>query len=121
MLIIEQATASVPRTVDRRLFCSPATRIDPTTAIAEMALVRDITGGWRGGGYWGIDTFPIPRDERLPRYLVMHIDREPPLPDEVQEERGHVFRIHLAGVVRHGRGEVDGPEHGDSVCDDRFL
>jgi len=40
MLTIEQATAIVPRTVESEVLCSPATRIDPTTAIAEMALVN---------------------------------------------------------------------------------
>src|SRR5512145_464584 len=49
MLIMEQATASVPMTVDRVDFCSPATRIEPTTAIAEIALVSDISGVWSSG------------------------------------------------------------------------
>jgi hypothetical protein len=44
MLIIEQVTARVPRTVERVVFCSPATRMEPTTVMAEMAFVRDIRG-----------------------------------------------------------------------------
>src|SRR5512143_371038 len=49
MLIMEQATASVPRTVESVVFCSPATRIEPTTAMAEIALVSDISGVWSSG------------------------------------------------------------------------
>src|SRR5512143_3121703 len=49
MLIMEQATARAPRAVDRVVFCSPATRIEPTTAMAEIALVSDISGVWSSG------------------------------------------------------------------------
>src|SRR4051812_37538948 len=44
MLVIEAATAIVPRSVVRSDSRSPAMRIDPTTAIAEIALVSDISG-----------------------------------------------------------------------------
>ena len=44
MLVIEAATASVPRTVVNVVRCSPAMMIEPTTAIAEIALVSDISG-----------------------------------------------------------------------------
>src|SRR4051812_33839610 len=44
MLVIEAATATVPRMVVRLDSRSPAMRIEPTTAIAEMALVSDISG-----------------------------------------------------------------------------
>ena len=44
MLVIEAATATAPSTVVSTLFCSPAITIDPTTAIAEIALVSDIKG-----------------------------------------------------------------------------
>src|SRR5512134_3199641 len=49
MLIIEQVTARVPRRVERGVFCSPATRIEPTTAMAEIAFVSDISGVCRSG------------------------------------------------------------------------
>src|SRR4029079_3545192 len=38
------ATATAPSTVLNVVFCSPAMMIDPTTAIAEIALVSDISG-----------------------------------------------------------------------------
>ena len=44
MLVIEAATAMVPRIVVKVVCCSPATMIEPTTAIAEIALVSDISG-----------------------------------------------------------------------------
>src|SRR3990167_2232893 len=44
MLVIEAATAAVPRIVVKSVFCSPAMMIDPTTAMAEIALVSDING-----------------------------------------------------------------------------
>ena len=44
MLVIDAATAMVPRTVVSADLRSPAIRIEPTTAIAEMALVSDISG-----------------------------------------------------------------------------
>ena len=34
----------MPSTVEKVVFCSPAMMIEPTTAIAEMALVSDISG-----------------------------------------------------------------------------
>src|SRR3954452_23725409 len=44
MLVTDAATATVPRIVLKVLFCSPAMMIEPTTAMAEMALVSDING-----------------------------------------------------------------------------
>ena len=44
MLVIDAATAIAPRIVVRSDSRSPAIRMDPTTAIAEMALVSDISG-----------------------------------------------------------------------------
>src|SRR4029453_7400917 len=44
MLVIDAATATVPSSVEKSLFCSPAMISDPTMAIAEMALVSDISG-----------------------------------------------------------------------------
>ena len=44
MLVTDAATAIVPRTVLRVVFCSPAMMIEPTTAIAEIAFVSDISG-----------------------------------------------------------------------------
>ena len=44
MLVIDAATAIVPSTVARSLFCSPAMISEPTIAIAEIALVSDISG-----------------------------------------------------------------------------
>src|SRR5262245_39850645 len=44
MLVTEAATAMTPRTVVTGVFCSPAMMRDPTTAMAEIALVSDING-----------------------------------------------------------------------------
>ncbi len=44
MLVTEAATAIVPSTRLKVVFCSPAMMIEPTTAIAEIALVSDIRG-----------------------------------------------------------------------------
>jgi len=44
MLVIEGAIATAPRTVLKVVSCFPASTIDPTTAMAEMALVSDISG-----------------------------------------------------------------------------
>ncbi len=44
IFVIEATTAIVPRTVVRFDFWLPARTIDPTTAMAEMALVNDISG-----------------------------------------------------------------------------
>src|SRR5262245_47508135 len=44
MLVTDAATATVPRIVLNVDFCSPAMMIEPTTAIAEMAFVSDISG-----------------------------------------------------------------------------
>src|SRR5262245_9261964 len=43
-LAIEQATAMVPRIVERALFSAPAMMIEPTKEMAEMALVSDMSG-----------------------------------------------------------------------------
>ena len=40
MLVVEAKTAMAPRMVLRRDSCSPASRMAPTTAMAEMALVE---------------------------------------------------------------------------------
>src|SRR4029453_1000793 len=53
MFVIEAATAMVPRTVENVVRCSPAMMIDPTTAMAEIALVSDISGvGRRRETFW---------------------------------------------------------------------
>ena len=44
MLVTDAATAIVPSTVLTVVFCSPVMMIEPTTAIAEIALVSDISG-----------------------------------------------------------------------------
>src|SRR5712671_2318416 len=44
MLVVDAKTATAPRMVLRRVSCSPASRMAPTTAMAEMALVSDISG-----------------------------------------------------------------------------
>ncbi len=44
MLVIDAATATAPSTSDMVSFCSPVMMIEPTMAIAEMALVSDISG-----------------------------------------------------------------------------
>src|SRR5688572_7456051 len=44
MFVIEAATATVPRISAKVECCSPAMMIEPTTAIAEIALVSDISG-----------------------------------------------------------------------------
>src|SRR5262249_44845110 len=47
MLVIDAATAIVPRTVATSDTRSPAIRIDPTIAMAEIAFVSDMRGVWR--------------------------------------------------------------------------
>jgi len=49
MLIIDAVTATAPRMVLSGVFCSPAMTIEPTTVIAEMALVSDISGVCNSG------------------------------------------------------------------------
>ena len=44
MLVVDAKTAMAPSTVLSRDSCSPASRMAPTTAIAEIALVSDISG-----------------------------------------------------------------------------
>src|SRR5262249_2098265 len=44
MLVTEANTAIAPSAVERLVFCSPAMMIEPTTAIAEIALVSDMSG-----------------------------------------------------------------------------
>ena len=44
MLVTEANTAIAPSAVLSVVFCSPAMMIEPTTAIAEIALVSDISG-----------------------------------------------------------------------------
>ncbi len=46
MLVIEAKTATAPSTVLRVVCCSPASSTAPTMAIAEMALVSDMSGVW---------------------------------------------------------------------------
>ena len=47
---IAATTAMVPSTVETMLCAPPATSTAPTTAMAEMALVADISGVCRSGG-----------------------------------------------------------------------
>src|SRR5262245_16985991 len=49
-LIIAEVTAIKPRNLLRSLYLPPAVRIEPTTEIAEMALVADINGVCNRGG-----------------------------------------------------------------------
>ena len=58
MLIIEAVTATVPRIVESVDSRRPATTREPTTAIAEMAFVRDIRGVWRSGDTRRITSSP---------------------------------------------------------------
>ena len=44
MLVTDAATAIAPRMVVSSISCAPAMRIEPTTAMAEIALVSDISG-----------------------------------------------------------------------------
>ena len=44
MFVIDANTATAPRIVLKHGSCSPASMIDPTTAMAEIALVNDIRG-----------------------------------------------------------------------------
>ena len=50
MLIMEAVTATVPEDgAEAWISCLPAMTMEPTTAMAEMALVRDISGVWSRG------------------------------------------------------------------------
>src|SRR5262245_28287707 len=49
-LIIAETTAMKPRNLLTSLYFPPAVRIEPTTEIAEMALVADINGVCNRGG-----------------------------------------------------------------------
>src|SRR5262249_46817814 len=49
-LIIAETTAIKPRNLLTSLYLPPAVRIEPTTEIAEMALVADINGVCNRGG-----------------------------------------------------------------------
>src|SRR5262249_23069410 len=48
-LIVDAVTASAPRMVVNVLFCSPRMTRDPIKLIADIALVRDMSGVWRSG------------------------------------------------------------------------
>ena len=57
----------------------------------------------------GMYDFPAPRHQRLAGDLVLQIQRQRAVLDEVLEEDGDVARVHLAGVVRDRRGQVQRP------------
>src|SRR5262249_7496171 len=59
MLVIEAATAIVPSTVENVVFCSPAMISEPTTAIAEIALVSDMSGVWSSRDTFRITSKPM--------------------------------------------------------------
>jgi len=48
-LAMAQITAIVPRTVLRVLSSAPAMAMEPTSEMAEMALVSDMSGVWSSG------------------------------------------------------------------------
>lgn len=48
-LMVEAVTAMAPRAVERALRCSPRMTSEPTKLMAEMALVRDMSGVWSSG------------------------------------------------------------------------
>src|SRR5262249_35294253 len=59
MLVIDAATAMVPRTVVAVVCCRPARRIAPTTAMAEIALVSDISGVCKSRDTLRMTSMPI--------------------------------------------------------------
>ncbi len=58
-LLVAATMASVPRTVERVLRCSPVRMMAPTTAIASSALVSDISGVCSSGEIWRMTSKPM--------------------------------------------------------------
>src|SRR5262249_29235384 len=143
-LMVAAVTATKPSTRLRvDAFSAPATRIAPTTEIAEIALVSDISGVWSSGDtrrtsskprnpasmttnkagsskdnsisllfevpHAWIDNLSGVRDQRLPRDLVGQVDRDRAVANQVLEQRRQIPGIHLAGVKRHARRQVQRP------------
>ena len=52
--------------------------------------------------------------------LVLEVDLEGAVVDQVEEEGGNIFGVHLAGMLGDCRRDVFGSEDLDPVCDHRL-
>src|SRR5512142_1061053 len=69
----------------------------------------------------GMDHFPALRYQGFADNLVLAVEMELAILHEIFEEGGDVLRVHLAGVVRDGRGQVERAVDADTTLVDDFA
>src|SRR4029450_7774335 len=77
MLVVEANTATAPKMVLNLDCCSPASRIAPTTAMAEMALVSDISGVCSRRDTRRITSSPMKVARRRKKRAARKFNRQP--------------------------------------------
>ena len=65
-----------------------------------------------------VDDLAARREQGLAHDLIASIESELSLLHQMDEKRAQVCRIHLAGVIGNGAGEVEPADDGDAVLDD---
>src|SRR6266567_642072 len=111
-LMVDAVTATNPSTrLSVLASLAPAMRIAPTTAIAEIALVKDISGVCSSGETRRTSSnprkaarmnhFAAMRHQRFPDNLVLQADGERAIGNQMAHQSGDVAGVHLAGVIRH--------------------
>src|ERR1700722_5274130 len=63
----------------------------------------------------GVYHFSAVGDHGLANNFILQVQLQLTLLHHVEQERGDVAGVHLAGVVRNAGGQVDGADDGDSV------
>ena len=62
-----------------------------------------------------VDQIAAPRQQGLADNRVIEIEAEGPVLEQMEQKRADVSRVHLAGMVRHRAGQVDGAVDRDAV------
>src|SRR5215467_11432882 len=141
-LITEAVTATNPSTrLSMLASLAPAMSTAPTTAIAEMAFVSDISGVCRSGETRRTSSKPrnaasisvnrtvssncielldarmnhvaLISHQRLPRDFVFKINMDRALHHQMLHERCQVARVHQARMIRDGRGQIQRTQNRD--------